>query len=75
MADTAVGGDETRRLTQISQRLEDAAGQLRAGGLDSDEATRLAGECAELASQAAAELERLARAVPRDAGPGQEELL
>jgi hypothetical protein len=63
------------RLSEISQRLEEAASRLGAGDLDPDEATRLAGECAELASQAVAELDRLARATPHDVGPAQEELL
>jgi ABC-type transporter Mla subunit MlaD len=66
-----VGG----RLGQISERLDQAARRLRSEDVGSDEATRLAGECAELASQAAAELERLARATPEEAAPGQEELL
>jgi ABC-type transporter Mla subunit MlaD len=66
-----VGG----KLGQISERLDQAARRLRSEDVGSDEATRLAGECAELASQAAAELERLARATPEEAAPGQEELL
>jgi hypothetical protein len=66
-----VGG----RLGQISERLDQAARRLRSEDVGSDEATRLASECAELASQAAAELERLARATPEEAAPGQEELL
>jgi hypothetical protein len=65
----------TGRLGQISEQLDQAARRLRSNELGSDEATRLAGECAELASQAAAELERLARATPEDTAPGQEELL
>ena len=65
-----------KRLTEISERLEEAARALRADDLDGEQAGRLAGECAELASQAAAELDRLARAgSPPDAVPGQEELL
>ena len=51
------------------------ARRLRADDLDPDEATRLAGECAELASQAAVELDRLARGRRRTPVPGQEELL
>jgi ABC-type transporter Mla subunit MlaD len=66
-----VGG----RLGQISEQLAQAAGRLRSDEVGSEEATRLAGECAELASQAAAELERLARATPEETTPGQEELL
>jgi hypothetical protein len=67
--------EETAQLVKISERLEEAARSLRDDSLESEEATRLAGECAELASQAAAELERLARTTPDDALPGQEGLL
>jgi hypothetical protein len=63
------------RLNEISDRLELAASRLRSSDLESEEATRLAGECAELAQQAAAELDRLARWSPDEAVPGQEELL
>jgi hypothetical protein len=65
----------TVRLSEISERLEQAARRLRSGELEGDEATRLAGECAELAQQAAAELDRLARWTPGEPVPGQEELL
>jgi hypothetical protein len=65
----------TARLSEISQRLELAARRLRSPELDGDEATRLAGECAELAQQAATELDRLARWTPGEPVPGQEELL
>jgi hypothetical protein len=67
--------EATARLTDISVRLEQAARRLRSEELDPDEATRLAGECAELANQAAAELDRIARFNSPDAVPGQEELL
>jgi hypothetical protein len=70
MADEA-----TTRLTEISERLEQAARRLRSDDVDSEEATRLAGECAELASQAAADLDRLARWSAPESVPGQEELL
>jgi hypothetical protein len=63
------------KLVEISGRLDDAARKLQADELDSEEATRLAGECAELAAQAAAELERAAKAAPHESVPGQEELL
>ena len=39
-------------LADISRQLEEGAGRLRADDLDPDDAMRLAGECAELASQA-----------------------
>jgi hypothetical protein len=63
------------RLSEISDRLELTARRLRSSDLDSDEATRLAAECAELAQQAASELDRLARWSPGESVPGQEELL
>ena len=46
-------------------------------GLEPDDAVRIAGECAELASQAAVELDRIARVSSSDPTevPGQEELL
>ena len=48
-----------QRLSDLSRRLEEGAGRLGSADLDPDEAMRLAGECAELASQAAVELDRL----------------
>lgn len=70
MADEA-----TMRLSEISDRLSDHARRMAEDDLDSDEAVRLAGECAELASQAVAELGRVARSTPAEEVPGQEELL
>jgi hypothetical protein len=67
--------EATGRLAQISEQLDATARRLRDDELDGEEATRLAGECAELASQAVAELDRLARGVAEGAPPGQEELL
>lgn len=65
-----------RALSDLSRRLEDGAGRLRSDDLAPDEAMRVAGECAELASQAAVELDRLTRVASGDAAaPGQEELL
>jgi hypothetical protein len=64
-----------QRLADLSRRLEESAGRLGAAGLEPDEAMRLAGECAELASEAAVELDRLTRISPGDPVPGQEELL
>ena len=62
--------------SDLSRRLEEGADRLRADDLAPDEAVQLAGECAELASQAAVELDRLTRLAPADsATPGQEELL
>jgi hypothetical protein len=67
--------DGTARLAELSRRLDETAGMLSEPGLDGDEAKRLAASCAELAAEAAAELDRLARAEPLDPTPGQEELL
>jgi len=63
------------RLDELSRGLEHAAARLRAEDVDPEEAKRLVGECADLAAEAAVELDRLARGDPQDAGPGQEELL
>ena len=63
------------RLAEISERLENVAERLRASDAEGEEAMQLAGECADLASEAVAEIERLGRATPQEAGPGQEELL
>jgi hypothetical protein len=53
--------------------LEKAAAQLRSGELDADGAAALVDECAHLASRAAAELDRQARAA--EPAPGQDSLL
>ncbi|HYF27727.1 MAG TPA: hypothetical protein VD931_18440 [Baekduia sp.] len=58
---------DTAQLDVLVERLERAAEQLRTGDLSADAAAAMVEECASLASQASAELERLARA---DAGPG-----
>jgi hypothetical protein len=72
MADERLQG-----IDEISRRLEDGARRLREDGLDADEAIRVATECAELASQAAMELDRIARLSTSDGDEvsGQEELL
>ena len=63
-------------LADLSRRLEASAGRLRSDDLAPDEAMRVAGECAELASQAAIELDRLTRVGSGGpVTPGQEELL
>jgi hypothetical protein len=73
---SAAGADATARLEELSRRLEEAAARLGASDVDAAEAKRLAGECAELAADAAVELDRLARGEGGDgAAPGQEELL
>jgi hypothetical protein len=72
-----VADERLPALEEISRRLEDGARRLREDGLDPDDAIRIAGECAELASQAAMELDRIARLSSADAAElsGQEELL
>jgi hypothetical protein len=66
---------DTSQLDTISRDLDQASSQLRSGDLDPQRAAELATHCAELASQASIELDRLARAAPEASLPGQEELL
>jgi hypothetical protein len=63
------------RLAELSQRLDETAARLQSDGVDDDEAKQLAARCAELAAEAAVELDRLARGGPLDPSPEQEELL
>jgi hypothetical protein len=60
-------------LDELTARLERVAAELRAGELDPEQAAERVDECARLAGEAAAELDRRARA--GDAAPGQTELL
>jgi|1185.fasta_scaffold1491992_2 CHASE3 domain sensor protein len=60
-------------LEQLTQRLERVAAELRAGELDSQQAADRVDDLARLAGEAAAELDRRARAA--DTPPGQTELL
>jgi hypothetical protein len=62
-------------LDQIIGRLERAAEQLRSGDLSQDAAAGLVEDCAALAGQASAELERQARAAASEPLPGQDSLL
>ena len=62
-------------LEDLVARLDRAAEQLRSGDLSPDAAATLVEDCASLASQAAAELERLARAAAHEPLPGQDSLL
>ena len=55
-------------LERIVDRLERAAAELRSGDIDPERAAALVDECARLAGEAGAELDRRVRAV--DAGPG-----
>jgi hypothetical protein len=61
-------------LEELIAELEQAAGQLRTGELDSAAAAELIERCAELAAQLGGELEALARKGEGGA-PGQETLL
>ena len=49
-------------LQHLTEQLEQAAARLREGELDPQEAARLVEECARLAGDAAAELDRRTRA-------------
>jgi hypothetical protein len=49
-------------LERLVERLEHAAATLRAGDLEPDRAAALVEECARVASEAGAELDRLIRA-------------
>ena len=56
-------------LDRIVERLERTAAELRSGDLEPDRAAALVDECARLAAQAGAELDRKVRAA--DAPSGQ----
>ena len=62
-------------LDDLVGQLERAAEQLRSGDLIADAAATVVEDCAALASQASAELERRAREAQRDPLPGQDTLL
>jgi hypothetical protein len=66
---------DTSALDGLIERLERAAEQLRSGDLSSDAAAGLVEDCAALASQASAELERLSRSAAQEPLPGQDTLL
>jgi hypothetical protein len=66
---------DTSTLDALVQRLDRAAEQLRSGDLSPDAAAGLVEDCAALAGQASAELERLARASATEPLPGQDSLL
>ncbi|MGI9098041.1 MAG: hypothetical protein ACR2H2_06025 [Solirubrobacteraceae bacterium] len=67
--------DDDTTLDELVTRLERAAEQLRSGDLSADAAATVVEDCAALASQASAELERRAREAGRDPLPGQDSLL
>jgi hypothetical protein len=60
-------------LERLTEELETAAGRLRAGGLDPDEAADVVERCAELAASLGAELDARARSAGET--EGQERLL
>ncbi len=62
-------------LDDLISRLERAAEQLRSGELSPDAAATMVEDCASLATQAAAELEQLARTEVAAPAPGQDSLL
>jgi hypothetical protein len=62
-------------LEDLIARLERAAEQLRSGEISADVAATLVEDCASLATQAAAELDRLARSEDPGRVPGQDTLL
>ena len=65
----------TARLEEIAKQLEQSASELRSAEVDAERTTALVARCAELASQASIELDRIAGAAPEGSLPGQEELL
>jgi exonuclease VII small subunit len=73
MTDPARNEDAT--LDELIERLERAAEQMRSGDLSADAAAGLVEDCAALASQASAELERRSREAEREELPGQDSLL
>ena len=66
---------DTTTLDGLVGQLERAAEQLRSGDLSADAAATVVEDCAALASQASAELERRAREAAREPLPGQDSLL
>ena len=58
-------------LESLVDRLEQAAAGLRSGELSPDRAAVLVDECARLAADAGAELDRRVRAAGDDGAPGQ----
>ena len=66
---------DTTTLDALVEQLGRAAEQLRSGDLSSDAAAGLVEDCAALATQASAELERMSRAAASEPLPGQDRLL
>jgi exonuclease VII small subunit len=61
-------------VNDLIERLENAAERLRSSELSAEDAVRLVEECAELATQASAELERRARGAQRAPAEDQQPL-
>jgi hypothetical protein len=66
---------EAAALDDLIGRLERAAEQLRSGELTTDAAATLVEDCAALAAEAGAELDRRSRAAAQEPLPGQDSLL
>ncbi|HWI23232.1 MAG TPA: hypothetical protein VNT22_11545 [Baekduia sp.] len=67
--------ETSAKLDELVARLSAAAEQLRSGDLSQDAAASMVEDIASIASQASAELERLARAAAVEPMPGQDSLL
>jgi len=63
------------QLDALIERLERAAEQLRSGDLSADAAATVVEDCAGIAAQAAAELDRRSRVAASEPMPGQDALL
>jgi len=63
------------QLDALIDRLERAAEQLRSGDLSADAAATVVEDCAGIAAQAAAELDRRSRVAASEPMPGQDALL
>ena len=63
------------QLDDLIARMERAAEQLRSGECSPDAAATVVEDCANLAAQAASELEQLSRAEAPAPAPGQDTLL
>ncbi|MCA1689855.1 MAG: hypothetical protein LC720_05280 [Actinobacteria bacterium] len=68
-------GADQDALDRLIDRLDRAAEQLRSGELSPDAAATLVEDCAAVATEAAAELERRARAAAEEPPPGQHRLI
>jgi hypothetical protein len=75
LRDTSTDAPAVDALDGLIDRLERAAEQLRSGELSADAAATVVEDCAALATQAGAELERRARAAVEEPLPGQDSLL